>query len=33
MMVLTLDDPVPPAVIAQIEEEEDIDRAYSVVLA
>ena len=33
MMVLTLDDPVPPEVIAQIEEEADIERAYSVVLS
>ena len=33
MMVLTLDDPVPSEVIAQIEEEEDVERAYSVVLS
>lgn len=32
MMVLTLDDPVPPDVLAKINTEEDIDRAYSVVL-
>ena len=32
MMVLTLDDPVPPAILAKINAEEDIDRAYSVVL-
>jgi len=33
MMVLTLDDPVPAEVIAHIEEETEIERAYSVVLS
>jgi D-3-phosphoglycerate dehydrogenase len=32
MMVLTLDDPVPPAILAQIRAEEDIERAYCVIL-
>ncbi|HEY3228055.1 MAG TPA: phosphoglycerate dehydrogenase [Roseiflexaceae bacterium] len=32
MMVLTLDDPVPPTVLAQINAEDDIERAYSVIL-
>jgi D-3-phosphoglycerate dehydrogenase len=32
MMVLTLDDPVPPHILAQIRAEPDIERAYSVVL-
>ena len=32
MMVLTLDDPVPPAVLAQINSEEDIEGAYGVML-
>jgi D-3-phosphoglycerate dehydrogenase / 2-oxoglutarate reductase len=32
MMVLTLDDPVPPAVLAQINAEPDIERASGVVL-
>jgi hypothetical protein len=32
MMVLTLDDPVPPGVLAQINVEEDIEHAYSVIL-
>jgi D-3-phosphoglycerate dehydrogenase len=32
MMVLTLDDEVTPDLVAQIEAEEDIDRAYSIVL-
>jgi D-3-phosphoglycerate dehydrogenase len=32
MMVLTLDDPVPPAVLTQINAEPDVERAYSVIL-
>ncbi|PDV99625.1 phosphoglycerate dehydrogenase [Candidatus Viridilinea mediisalina] len=32
MMVLTLDEPASPAVLAQVEQEEDIDRAIGVVL-
>jgi D-3-phosphoglycerate dehydrogenase len=32
MMVLTLDDEVAPELVAQIEAQEDIDRAYSIVL-
>ncbi|MEM8530480.1 MAG: phosphoglycerate dehydrogenase [Chloroflexota bacterium] len=32
MMVLTLDDPVSPVVLAKIAEEPDIERAYSIVL-
>jgi D-3-phosphoglycerate dehydrogenase len=32
MMVLTLDDPVPQSVLAQINAEEDIERSYSVIL-
>jgi D-3-phosphoglycerate dehydrogenase len=32
MMVLTLDDEVAPDLVAQIEAQEDIDRAYSIVL-
>jgi D-3-phosphoglycerate dehydrogenase len=32
MMVLTLDDEVTPELVAQIEAQEDIDRAYSIVL-
>jgi D-3-phosphoglycerate dehydrogenase len=32
MMVLTLDDPVPPAVLTQINSEEDIEGAYGVML-
>jgi D-3-phosphoglycerate dehydrogenase / 2-oxoglutarate reductase len=32
MMVLTLDDPVPPAVLSEINAIEDIERAYSVIL-
>jgi D-3-phosphoglycerate dehydrogenase len=32
MMVLTLDDPVPPALLDQIQAEPDIERAYCVVL-
>jgi D-3-phosphoglycerate dehydrogenase len=32
MMVLTLDDPVPQSVMAQINAEEDIEQSYSVIL-
>ncbi len=32
MMVLTLDDPVPPTILAQILAEPDIERAYGIVL-
>jgi D-3-phosphoglycerate dehydrogenase len=32
MMVLTLDDPVPPPVLTQINAEPDVERAYSVIL-